>query len=110
MLELSSYAAFKILTHMPSQTTAPNITVTANCYIICVVLKTHLRFSLAVAGRLSEELIEEFKEAPSLASSLFGKGSDGTITTKELGTVASGHAAAAPRSSAAVVSRCAFKP
>jgi hypothetical protein len=48
----------------------------------------HLCFSLTVAGKLSEELIVGFKEASSLASSLFGKDSDGTITTKELDTVA----------------------
>ena len=93
MLVLSWYATFENLTHTPSQTTAPNTTVTANCYIICVVLIKHLCFSLAVAGHLSEELIE--------ASSLFGKDIDGTVTIKELGAVASGYAAAAPPSSAA---------
>ena len=55
-----------------------------------------------MAGQLSEELIE--------ASSLFGKDSDGTVTTKELGAVASGYAAAAPPSSAAVARANAAPP
>ena len=40
-------------------------------------------FLIAMAEQLSEEQIAEFKEA----FSLFDKDGDGTITTKELGTV-----------------------
>jgi hypothetical protein len=70
----------------------------------------HWCFSLAVARKFCEELIEDFKVASSLASSLFGKESDGTITTKDLDTVASGYAAAAPRSPAAAAHANAAPP
>lgn len=43
----------------------------------------HLRLSSFQADQLTEEQIAEFKEA----FSLFDKDGDGTITTKELGTV-----------------------
>ncbi|CAH1793151.1 unnamed protein product [Owenia fusiformis] len=52
--------------------------------IICVILLTNeITGALAVDDRLTEEQIAEFKEA----FSLFDKDGDGTITTKELGTV-----------------------
>merc|ERR1711997_691366 len=45
--------------------------------------KTSIMSGSAEADQLTEEQIAEFKEA----FSLFGKDGDGTITTKELGTV-----------------------
>lgn len=52
--------------------------------IVCIInISVCLSFRIVQADQLTEEQIAEFKEA----FSLFDKDGDGTITTKELGTV-----------------------
>ncbi|KAF5900580.1 calmodulin, partial [Clarias magur] len=51
--------------------------------LIAIMIKAILNWILGKADQLTEEQIAEFKEA----FSLFDKDGDGTITTKELGTV-----------------------
>lgn len=51
--------------------------------ILCKKIKLKYCFFIFKADQLTEEQIAEFKEA----FSLFDKDGDGTITTKELGTV-----------------------
>jgi hypothetical protein len=50
-----------------THTTAPNSTATSNYQTYLLrTLKPHLCYSFALADQLTEELIEKFKEAPSL--------------------------------------------
>jgi len=58
-------------------------TALAPAHLLCSRIPPHTQRNMADETQLTEEQIAEFKEA----FSLFDKDGDGTITTKELGTV-----------------------